>query len=71
MLHLQILRTGAWTLCLTSKQAGYKFVSKQLKNTQDCRGISCTIIDIHCISVGDGAKRYHLERPGWGVLGCT
>jgi hypothetical protein len=28
MLHLQILRTGAWTLCLTSKQAGYKFVSK-------------------------------------------
>ena len=34
------------------------------KNTQDCRGISCTIIDIHCISVGDGAKSCHLERPG-------
>jgi hypothetical protein len=28
MLHLQILRTGTWTLCLTSKQACYKFVSK-------------------------------------------
>ena len=41
------------------------------KNTQDCRGISCTIIDIHCISVGDGVKSYHLERPGWRVLGCT
>jgi hypothetical protein len=23
------------------------------------------------ISVGDGAKSYHLERPGWNVLGCT
>ena len=23
------------------------------------------------VSVGDGAKSYHLERPGWNVLGCA
>ena len=49
--------------CLTLKQGGYKFVSKHSKkNTNRTTGeFLVQLLTYICISVGDGAKSYHLE----------
>jgi hypothetical protein len=70
MLHLEILRTGAMVTVLPRNRAVIHLsINIEHKIQTGLQGNF--LYNYWHVSVGDGAKSYHLERPDWKVLGCT